>query len=75
MIPLWDSNMFTEKGIGTSAWPFLRTQTIDYSENKEISDSRYDYDSAGRNKEANQFNARITYNWGTIWKQQWEFLV
>ena len=49
---------------------FKNSDLLDYSENKEISDSRYAYDIAGRNKEANQFNARITYNWGTIWKQQ-----
>lgn len=49
---------------------FKNADMLDFSEGVEVSDSRYAYDVAGRNKETNQGNLRITCNWGGDWKHQ-----
>lgn len=39
-------------------------EELSFSDNSPISDSRYNYDFSGRNKEINQFNVRFNYKFG-----------
>jgi len=43
---------------------FKNAEELRFGSNSEVSASRYSYDIAGRNKEANQFNGKIIYKFG-----------
>lgn len=61
---------FRKKGWELDAAFYKNADLLDFSEGVETSDSRYAYDIAGRNKEVNQGNLRVAYNWGERWKHQ-----
>ncbi|MEM1119214.1 MAG: hypothetical protein AAGJ18_02120 [Bacteroidota bacterium] len=43
---------------------YKNAEELGFSDNSPISDSRYNYDFSGRNKEINQFNLRFNYKFG-----------
>ena len=49
---------------------FKNADVLDVGDTSEASPDRYAYDIGGRNKETNQGNIRLAYNWGNRWKQQ-----
>lgn len=49
---------------------FKNAEELLFSSDAEITNDRYAYDVAGRNKENNQGNAQIFYKWGTDVKQK-----
>jgi len=46
------------------------SETLSFSDNGPVSDARYSYDFAGRNKEINQLNARFNYKFGKVATQK-----
>ncbi|MCX2679558.1 hypothetical protein OOZ15_06340 [Galbibacter sp. EGI 63066] len=52
---------------------FKNAEDLNFAENTEHDLSRYSYDIVGRNKEINQFNTKIIYNYGKAWKQRLGF--
>lgn len=49
---------------------FKNADVLDFGNKSSISPDRYGYDIAGRNKETNQGNIQVAYNWGNAVKQQ-----
>jgi len=49
---------------------YKNSEELTFGDNSPISDSRYNYDFSGRNKEVNQLNLRYNYKIGTAVKQK-----
>lgn len=61
---------YQDKHWGASLAFFKNADVLDFSSGREASPDRYGYDVGGRNKETNQLNGQVTYQFGTTWKQQ-----
>lgn len=70
-----DSDMGIKYTFSKSNWRviaafFKNSDLLDFGNKSELSPDRYAYDIAGRNKEVNQGNIQLAYNWGSRFKQE-----
>ena len=49
---------------------FKNSDLLDFGNKTELSPDRYAYDVGGRDKEVNQGNIQVAYNWGNEFKQE-----
>ena len=55
---------FENKKVQLDVGFYKNAETLTFGDNQPISDSRYNYDFSGRNREINQLNVRFNYKFG-----------
>lgn len=70
-----DSDMGIKYLYSKNKWDFAfaffkNADVMDFGNKSSVSPDRYGYDVAGRNKETNQVNGQVAYNFGDRFKQQ-----